>query len=101
VILAKQGYIPSKFTPGLFTHKTRSIAFSLVVDDFGVRYERKEHMDHLVKTLGDRYPIKVDLKAEFYEGITIKWDYEKKTAELSMPGYVNEAPLEFQHEGTN
>jgi hypothetical protein len=38
VILAKQGCIPSKFTPGLFTHKTRSIAFSLVVDDFGVKY---------------------------------------------------------------
>jgi hypothetical protein len=58
MILAKQGYIPSKFTLGLFTHKTRSIAFSLVVDDFGVKYEKKEDMDHLVKTLGDRYPIK-------------------------------------------
>jgi hypothetical protein len=34
VVLAKQGYIPSEFTPGLFTHKTRSMAFSLVVDDF-------------------------------------------------------------------
>jgi hypothetical protein len=56
----------------LFTHKTQSIAFSLVVDDFGVKYERKEDMDHLVKTLGDRYPIKVDLKAELYLGITIK-----------------------------
>jgi hypothetical protein len=91
VILAKQGYIPSKFTPGLFTHKTRSIAFSLVVYDFGVKYEKKEDMDHLVKTLGDRYPIKVDLKAEFYLGITIKWDYNNRTAKLSMSGYVKEA----------
>jgi hypothetical protein len=91
VVLAKQGYIPSKFTPGLFTHKTRSIAFSLVVDDFGVKYEKKKDMDHLVKTLGDRYPIKFDLKAEFYLGITIKWDYENRTAKLSMPGYVKEA----------
>jgi hypothetical protein len=86
VVLAKQGYIPSKFTPGLFTYKTRKIAFSLVVDDFGVKYENKEDMDHLVKTLADRYPIKVDLKAEFYLGITIKWDYENRTAILSMPG---------------
>jgi hypothetical protein len=100
VVLGKQGYIPSKFTPGLFTHKTRTIAFSLVVDDFGVKDEKKEDMDHLVKTLGDRYPIKVDLKAEFYLGITIKWDYDKRTAKLSMPGYVKEALLEFQHEGT-
>jgi hypothetical protein len=101
VILAKQGYIPSKFTPGLFTHKTRSIAFSLVVDDFGVKYEKKEDMNHLVKTLGDRSPIKVDLKAEFYLGITIKWDYENRTAKLSMPDYVKEALLEFQHEDTH
>jgi hypothetical protein len=101
VVLAKQGYIPSKFTPGLFTHKTRKIAVSLVVDGFGVKYEKKKDMDHLVKTLGDRYPIKVDLKAEFYLGITTKWDYDKRTAKLSMPGYVKEALLEFQHEGTN
>jgi hypothetical protein len=101
VVLAKQGYIQSKFTPGLFTHKTRKIAFPIVVDDFGVKYENKEDMDHLVKTLGDRYPIKVGLKAEFYLGITIKWDYENRTAKLSMPGYVKEALLEFQHEGTN
>ena len=31
-MLGLEGYVPSKFTPGLFTHKTRDIAFSLVVD---------------------------------------------------------------------
>jgi hypothetical protein len=48
-------------------------------------------MDHLFKTLGDRYPIKVDLKAEFYLGITFKWDYDNRTAKLAMPGNVKEA----------
>jgi hypothetical protein len=63
-----------KFTAGLYTHKTRPIAFSLVVDDFGVKYVNKEDMDHLVATIGKRYPpIKVDWKAEYYLGITIKW----------------------------
>jgi hypothetical protein len=28
-------------TPGLWTHKTRPILFSLVVDDFGVKYVGK------------------------------------------------------------
>ena len=32
-ILGLEAYIPSKFTPGLFTHKTRDIAFWLVVDN--------------------------------------------------------------------
>ena len=36
-VLGLEGYVLSKFTPGLFTHKTRDIVFSLVVDDFDVR----------------------------------------------------------------
>jgi hypothetical protein len=91
IVLAKAGYVPTKFTPGLYTHKTRPIAFSLVVDDFGIKYVNKEDMDHLVATVEKRYPIKVDWKAEYYLGITIKWDYVNRTATLSMPGYVKEA----------
>ena len=48
-ILGLDGYFPSRFTPGLFTHKTRDIAFSLVVDNFGVKYTKKEDAEHLVK----------------------------------------------------
>lgn len=53
-VLAKEGYIPSKFTAGLYTHKTRKIAFSLVVDGFGVKYIHKEDADHLATTIGNR-----------------------------------------------
>jgi hypothetical protein len=34
--LAPFGYYPARHTPGLWLHKTRSIAFSLIVDDFAV-----------------------------------------------------------------
>jgi hypothetical protein len=43
-----------------------------VVDDFGVKYVNKENMDHLVATIEKRYPIKIDWKAEYNLGITIK-----------------------------
>ena len=33
-ILGLEGYVLSKFTPGLFMHKIRDIAFLLVVNDF-------------------------------------------------------------------
>jgi hypothetical protein len=72
-----------------------------VVDDFGVKYVKKEDMDHLVTTIGNRYAVKVDWKAEYYLGITTKWDYVNRTATSSMPGYVKEALLEFQHTSTN
>ena len=36
--LARGGYFPTPFTPELFTNKSNSIQFALVVDDFGVKY---------------------------------------------------------------
>jgi hypothetical protein len=49
--LEKYGYSPCKHTPALWTHKTRNISFTLVVDDFGVKYVDKEDVNHLVKAL--------------------------------------------------
>jgi hypothetical protein len=39
--LALFGYYPDRHTPGLWLHKTRSIAFSIIVDDFAVKYVGK------------------------------------------------------------
>jgi hypothetical protein len=36
--LAPFGYYPARHTPGIWLHKTRSISFTLVVDDFAVKY---------------------------------------------------------------
>ena len=41
--LAKHGYRQSVTTPGLWKHDTRPICFSLVVDNFGVKYVGEEH----------------------------------------------------------
>jgi hypothetical protein len=41
--LAKDGYRLTQHTHGLWTHDTRPISFSLVVDDFGVTYVGREH----------------------------------------------------------
>jgi hypothetical protein len=41
--LAKDGYRPTIHTHGLWTHDTRPILFSLVVDDFGVKYVGRDH----------------------------------------------------------
>jgi hypothetical protein len=49
--LAFHGYTQSPHTAGLFTHKTRPIAFCLVVDDFGIRYVGDDSAEHLIQTL--------------------------------------------------
>jgi hypothetical protein len=44
--LAKDGYRPTQHTHGLWKHDTCPISFSLVVDDFGVKYVGREHTEH-------------------------------------------------------
>jgi hypothetical protein len=96
--LERNGYMQSKHTHGLFTHTTRPTAFSLIVDDFGVKYVGKENAQHLIDTLSAKYKITTDWTGTLYCGITLKWDYTKRTVELSMPTYVAKALQRFQHE---
>ena len=50
-VLAPHGYAPAKNTPGLWTHFNRPIVFTLVVNDFGVKYVGEEHAKHLLNIL--------------------------------------------------
>ena len=58
--LNSHGYQQSKYTPGLWTHKWRPICFSLVVNDFGVKYVGQEHADHLVSVIKEHYDVTTD-----------------------------------------
>jgi hypothetical protein len=49
--LAPFGNYPARHTPGLWLHKTRPISFTLVVDDFAVKYVGKHHAEHLRNAL--------------------------------------------------
>jgi hypothetical protein len=53
--LEKNGYHQRKTTPGLWMHDTRPISFSLVVDDFGVKYVGEENAQHLLDTVRKYY----------------------------------------------
>jgi hypothetical protein len=49
--LKEHGHSQSKTTPGLWTHKWQPIMFSLVIDNFRVKYVGKEHAQHLLQTV--------------------------------------------------
>jgi hypothetical protein len=55
--LAKDGYRPTQHTHGLWTQDTCQISFSLVVDDFGVKYVGREHAENLVTCIKKKYNI--------------------------------------------
>ena len=95
--LAVHDYYEVAHTPGLFTHKTRPIWFTLTVDDFGVKYIGREHAEHLMSVLKQHYKMEEDWKGELYCGITIKWNYEKGYVDISMPNYVHKKLVEYSH----
>ena len=96
--LRKHGYHKSKYTEGLFTHETRPIAFTLVVDDFAIKYTDKTDVGHLLICLREKYPVKVDWEAHQYIGMNLEWDYIKREVLLSMQDYVAQALKQFQHQ---
>ena len=95
--LNKHGYKQSKLVPGLWRHSTRQIQFTLVVDDFGVKYIQQEDADHLKAVLEQDYTVTVDWSGRRYIGITLDWDYNRRRVHLSMPNYVNKALKLFGH----
>jgi hypothetical protein len=58
--LAKDGYRPTTHTHVLWTHDTRPISCSLVVDAFGVKYVGREHAEHLMACIRKNYNISSD-----------------------------------------
>ena len=53
--LAKFDYHPAASDPCLFRHKTNGVAFTLVVDDFLVKYKDRKDATHLLSALQSRY----------------------------------------------
>ncbi len=95
--LATVGYHQSKIIPGLWTHKTRKICFTLVVDDLAIKYTKLEDAQHLIDVLKKDYTITIDWDATKYIGLTIEWDYAKGKVQVHMPGYLPKALLRFNH----
>ena len=95
--LAPAGYFEVPHTPGLWKHVTRPIQFSLIVDDFGVKYVGEEHAQHLLKHLKHSYTVSEDWTGSLYAGITLDWDYEKRTLGISMPKYIPKLLQRYAH----
>jgi hypothetical protein len=79
-------------------YKIRPIAFSLILDNFTVKYMGKQHTDHLINALLHNYQVTIDWEANVYSCMSLKWDYKKRTCDISMPGYVSNVLSKFQHD---
>jgi hypothetical protein len=60
--------------------------FSLVVDDFGIRYTKRDDVEQLIAMLECEYKCTIHWEGNRYVGLTLAWDYDKGTCNISMPG---------------
>jgi hypothetical protein len=72
--LAPFGYFEHMNMPGLWYHELHPISFTLMVDNFGVKYKNKDDVDHLVASIKTTYTLTEDWSSDLYCGIAIAWD---------------------------
>jgi hypothetical protein len=90
--LAPHDHHPIALTPGLWKHESHDI-----IDNFVVYYTAKAGADHLLATLEQHYQVSTDRGGTRYCGLTLAWDYNKRTCDISMPGYIARVLQRFQH----
>ncbi len=95
--LALFGYFELVNMPGLWYHESHLISFTLMVDDFGVKYEYKGDVDHLVASIKTTYTLTKNWAGDLYCGIALAWDYVNRTVDISMPGYIKKKLQECRH----
>ena len=78
-------------TPGLWRDMHSDMMFTLVVDDFGVRYTNRCDVDRLLDILRTSYHFTTDWTGQRYIGLTLHWDYINRTLDITMPGYIERA----------
>jgi hypothetical protein len=94
-LLSRHGYIQAPNTPCLFRHTDHDVTFTLVVDDFGIKYQRREHALHLLAAIREEYQVTEDWSGSKYLGMTIAHNNTANTINISMPGYVAAALRRF------
>ena len=81
----------------MWRNQTHLLRFSLVVDDFGIKYYRQEEITHILDALKQTYKISEDWDGKLYCGQNLEQDYYKREVLVSMPNYVTKALHKFQH----
>jgi hypothetical protein len=95
--LKLHGYSQSQTTSGPWKHQSCPIVFSLVINNFGVKYFDKETEQHLLDTIQKYYKCSCNWDGQQYCGLTIKWDYNRHKVHLLMPTHIQKALKHFQH----
>ena len=82
--LNSRGYVQSKFVLSLWKHKRLPVSFTLVVDDFVIKFCTMKSPNHLINELKQKYEITTNMEGNFHIGFTLDWNYAKVEVNCSM-----------------
>jgi hypothetical protein len=94
-LLKKHGYSACRNTPCLFKHDANGVTFTLVVDDFAIKYTDKASVEHLFAAIREEYRLEVDWSGSKYIGMSVDYNRKARWLDISMPGYVGAALKRF------
>jgi hypothetical protein len=70
--LALFGYHKSINTPGLWRHESKPLTFTLVFDNFGIKFVNRANVDHLISSIKKTNTLTEDWMGSLYCGITLQ-----------------------------
>jgi hypothetical protein len=79
----------------LFRHVTNGVAFTLVIDDFGVKFQDTAGADDLIRCLQLYYTLTIKKNTTKYLGLTIAVDKVARETRMSAPGIIAKALQRF------
>ena len=67
------------------------------MDDFGIKYNSDNDLQHFIDTLQQHYEISIDKAGCHYCGLTFTWHYKQGYVDVTMTNYVMKALAKFGH----
>ena len=62
------------------------------------KYKGESHANHHIRALESLYKVTTDCKGKLYSSITLKWYYDARTVNISIPGYVQAQLHKYHHQ---
>ncbi len=81
--LAPFGFYESTNTQGLWLHNTRPISFTLVVDNFGVKYVSSDDVQHLIASIKENYSPTKDWIGDLSSSLSKKTEKSIASSDMS------------------
>ena len=99
--LAAHGHYQSRLIPCLFMNQDKSITFTLVVDDIGVKRKRNagaiKRLQKILAKPYSKWDVKFDLTGSQYNGQRLQWSYQNSDSTLikDVPAYMRQTAHEL------